>query len=104
MDPTREMRPTMEAQPESPAKATTQQGTRPSDLALLARRHDFGLLVVAERSDGIVTSQVYMNLPAAERKVTRTRERGLTATLTLLRLVPVPHIVPDDLALVGGLQ
>jgi len=86
---------------EAPAKVTTQQPTRQDDLALLARRHDYALLVVAERSDGVVTSQVYTNLTAAERKVTRTRERGLTATLTLVRLVPVPRIVLEDLALVG---
>jgi hypothetical protein len=95
-----ESRPRQES---GPVSSTTQHGTRPGDVALLARRHDYALLVVAERSDGVVASQVYTNLTAAERKVTRTRERGLTATLTLIRLVPMSHVVLEDLALVGAL-
>lgn len=72
----------------------------PTDLAARARRHDHGVLVVAERADGTVTSQVYENLGAAERKVWRTRARGLSATLTLVRLVPVPFTTFDELG--GG--
>lgn len=73
-----------------------------SDLAARARRHDHGVLVLAERRDGIVTSQVFADLAAAERKVWRTRERGLSASLALVRLVPVPFVALDDLE--GGGQ
>lgn len=71
-----------------------------TDLAARARRHDHGVLVLAERKDGIVTSQVYSNLPAAEAKVWRTRDRGLSASLRLVRLVPVGHVDLDELG--GG--
>lgn len=72
-------------------------GSNYTDLAARARRHDHGVLVLAERKDGSVVSQVYSNLPAAERKVWRTRERGLSASLTLVRIVPVPHVALDEL-------
>lgn len=88
------------AAPETPAKKSTAKDTR--DLASRARRHDHGVLVLAERKDGVVVSQVYADLAAAERKVQRTRERGLSATLTLVRLVPLPHVTPDDLDELGG--
>lgn len=68
-----------------------------ADLAARARRHDHGVLVLAERRDGIVTSQVFADLAAAERKVWRTRERGLSASLQLVRLVPVAHVDLDEL-------
>ena len=68
-----------------------------ADLAARARRHDHGVLVLAERRDGIVTSQVFADLAAAERKVWRTRERGLSASLQLVRLVPVVHLDLDGL-------
>ena len=67
------------------------------DLAARARRHDHGVLVLAERRDGIVTSQVFADLAAAERKVWRTRERGLSASLQLVRLMPVWHVDLDEL-------
>ncbi|QOK21392.1 hypothetical protein IGS73_09380 [Janibacter indicus] len=66
-------------------------------LAARARRHDHGVLVLAERRDGVVTSQVFANLDAAERKVTRTRARGLAASLVLVRITPVPHVTLDEL-------
>lgn len=66
-------------------------------LAARARRHDHGVLVLSERKDGTVVSQVYSNLPAAETKVWRTRERGLSASLVLVRIVPVPHVHLDEL-------
>lgn len=72
-------------------------GSKYTDLAARARRHDHGVLVLAERKDGIVTSQVFADLAAAERKVWRTRERGLSASLTLVRIVPVPHVHLDEL-------
>ena len=71
--------------------------TKSSDLAARARRHDHGVLVLSERKDGTVVSQVYSNLPAAETKVWRTRERGLSASLVLVRIVPVPHVHLDEL-------
>ena len=60
-----------------------------TDLRARARRHEYAILVLAERVDETVVSSFYTNLPAAERKVTRTRERGLDATLTLVRVTPV---------------
>lgn len=71
-----------------------------SDLAARARRHDHGVLVLAERRDRVVTSQVFADLAAAERKVWRTRERGLSASLQLVRLVPVGTVRLDELT--GG--
>lgn len=65
-------------------------------LAARARRHDHGVLVLAERRDGIVTSQVFADLAAAERKVWRTRERGLSASLQLVRLLPVMGVGLDE--------
>ena len=59
------------------------------DLRTRAKRHDYALLVLAERADGVICSQIYTNLPAAERKVHRTRSRGLSASVTLVRLVSV---------------
>lgn len=75
-----------------------------SDLAARARRHDHGVLVLAERRDGIVTSQVFADLSAAERKVWRTRERGLSASLALVRLVPVHVEIDVDVHDGGGLR
>lgn len=75
-------------------------GKNTADLASRARRHDHGVLVLAERRDGVVTSQVFADLAAAERKVWRTRERGLSASLQLVRLVPVRHVDLDGLG--GG--
>lgn len=76
----------------------TRSADQSTDLAARARRHDHGVLVLAERRDGIVTSQVFADLAAAERKVWRTRERGLSASLSLVRLVPVPFVTADELA------
>lgn len=70
-----------------------------ADLAARARRHDHGVLVLSERRDGVVCAQVFADLGAAERKVWRTRERGLSASLTLVRLLPVAHLDPDE---IGG--
>ena len=50
-------------------------------LAARARRHDHGVLVLAERRDGIVTSQVFADL---------------AASLQLVRLLPVRHVDLDD--------
>lgn len=69
-----------------------------SDLRTRAKRHDYALLVLAERADGVICSQIYTNLPAAERKVTRTRARGLQASLTLVRLVPCASTEAELLA------
>lgn len=88
--------------PETPAKKSPQSTRNAADLAQLAKRHDFGVLVLAERRDGVVVSQVFASLGAAERKVQRTRERCLSASLTLVRLTPVPHLTPTTLAALGG--
>lgn len=68
------------------------------------RRHDHALMVLAERADGIVVTQLYQHLTAAERRVRRTRERGLAASMHLVRLTPVPWTAAVDLALdeIGG--
>lgn len=84
---------------ETPTKKSDPHST---ELASRARRHDHGVLVLAERRDGVVVSQVFADLAAAERKVQRTRERGLSASLTLVRLVPLPHVTPEALEALGG--
>ncbi|TWE13262.1 hypothetical protein [Rudaeicoccus suwonensis] len=73
-----------------------------ADLIARAKRHDYAIRVVFERADGRVCSQMYADLSAAERKQVRCHERGLQATLTLVRLVPVHHVTADLLALVDG--
>lgn len=88
--------------PETPAKKSPQSTRNSADLARLARRHDFGVLVLAERRDGVVVTQVFASLDAAERKVCRTHERGLSASLTLVRLTPVPHLTPTDVGALDG--
>lgn len=92
-----------------PAGATSENVARSSsivpqgtDIERLARRHEYALRVVAQRADGVVVTQFYTNLPAAERKVARVRERGLSAALSLVRVVPQPFALPDDFALVAG--
>lgn len=68
-----------------------------TDLARRARRHDYAVRVVSQRRDGVLVTAFYSNLPAAEAKVLRTRERGLMASLSLVRLVPVPFVMLDEL-------
>lgn len=81
-----------------------------TDLAARVRRHRYALYVLAERADGRIVGQVYTSLHPAERKVARTRERGLRATMSLVELRPigleldtstVPSSVADLLSEVG---
>ena len=61
-----------------------------SEVLARARRADYALLVTYQRADGRVCRQLYAgNIAAAERKVARCRERGLPASIALVRLVPV---------------
>lgn len=60
-----------------------------ADLRTRTRRCDYGLLVTTERKDGVLVSQIMLSLDAAEKKVHRTRSRGLHASVTLVRLVSV---------------
>lgn len=90
------------SRPDANGAATKVQVGRPShsldgstDTERLARRHDYALYVLAERADGRLMGQVFTSLPAAERKVTRTRDRGLHASMTLVRLVPVRAAIED---------
>ena len=78
-------------------QAATQSLIEDTDILSRARRHDHALLVVAERADRVITTQVFMSLEAAERKVARTRERGLAASLHLVRVSVVPFVTADDL-------
>lgn len=98
-DLTEESRPSRGRQSEITGRRSEVQS---SDLAARARRHDHGVMVLAERRDGIVTSQVFADLAAAERKVWRTRERGLSASLALVRLVPVHVDLDVDVQHGGG--
>lgn len=68
----------------------------------LVLRHEYAIVVRSERRDGVMVEQVMTNLPAAERKVHRTRERGLSAGMTLVRLVPVASATMSLEALIGG--
>ena len=67
------------------------------DDACRAKRVDYALLVVAQRADGVLMAQVYTTMRPAARKVRATRERGLAASMTLVRLQPVASSVdPAD--------
>lgn len=85
-----------------PSVAQTADSAPRSDLELLAARHDDALLVTYERVDGLVVQQVFTTLASAKRKVTRAHDRGLFATLSLVRLVPLPHLTPEDLGRLCG--
>lgn len=73
-----------------------------TDSGQTPRPHMYAVLVVSERKDHVLVSQVFMSLASAEKKVQRTRERGLSASLTLVRITAVPFVTAEDLALVGG--
>lgn len=80
-------------------ESTPQSIALAADALILARRVDYAVLVVAQRRDGVLVSQVFTTLAAAEKKVTRTRDRGLLASLTLVRLTPVVSTVDPAEAL-----
>lgn len=79
--------------------ADTSKRTGRADVLARAARHDYGIRVTTTRADGVVVSQVYASLAAAERKVARCRERGLPVSLVLVRLVPVAG---DPVSVLGG--
>lgn len=60
----------------------------------LARLRDCYAVVVAGKT---VRKHLYFNLPAAQRAVARAKDRGATAHLILVRLVPVDHRQLDQL-------
>lgn len=66
---------------------------RDNDIRQRSRRHDYALLVTYERADGRVCNQLYTNLPAAERRVARVKERGLQAVLTAVQILPLASTV-----------
>ena len=74
---------------------------QPADVLQRARRHDYALLVVSQRRDGVVVSQVFTSMHPAERKLARCRERGLPASMTLVRLVPAAVSI-DPADMIGG--
>lgn len=69
----------------------------PSDDAVaLAARREFAIRVWTRRRDGVAVAQVFSDLGAAERKIDRTRRRGLDARAELVRLVPVVPLDDGD--------
>lgn len=86
---TEERRPLAEAPSRTTTTTVVSSSPQSTDLAARARRHDFAVRVVSERADGVLVAQFYTNLPAAERKLARTQERGLRAEMHLVRIVPV---------------
>ena len=60
----------------------------------IARLRDCYAVVVAGKT---VRKHLYFNLPAAQRAVARAEDRGATAHLILVRLVPVDHRQLDQL-------
>lgn len=54
------------------------------------RRPRYAVMVHQQRRDGVMTTHLMTSLPAAERRVLRTRERGLVAWVELVRLTPLP--------------
>lgn len=64
------------------------------DILELADRRAYAVRVVSIRRDGVLVSQLYADLRAAERKADRTRARGLDARLELVHVIPVQPL--DD--------
>lgn len=71
-------------------------------VAALTLRHEFAVVVRSERRDGVTVEQVYTTLGAAQRKIRTVRDRGLRASATLVRLVPVASATSSLEALIGG--
>lgn len=59
------------------------------DLFDLAGRREYAVRVISQRRDGILVTQLYGDLKAAEKKADRTRARGLDVRLELVRVTPV---------------
>lgn len=93
MNRTRERRPsaTNAETAESISAATKELGDSlptPADL-----RAGYGVHVVSTCSNGTQRGQTFATLAAAERKITRQRQRGLPVSAVLVQLVPVPWSV-----------
>ena len=95
-----------ERRPRQDAAANLKCTSYVSDSRALARRPEFAVRVVTECSNGVIRTYLVTNLPAAERRVRKVRDAGRFATLSLVRLVPVPHAELEDVdpfgALLGG--
>lgn len=59
------------------------------DLFALAGRREYAVRVISQRRDGILVTQLYADLKAAERKADRVRAHGLDVRLELVRITPV---------------
>lgn len=70
---------------------------RIADLRARARRHDHGLLVVMGLANGGTRARVVLTLAAARKLVENARERGMPATVALVKFVAV-QTSPADLA------
>ena len=55
------------------------------------------LVVLSGMANGRTRRHVYLNLPSAQLAVERAAARGLPASLHLVRLVPVPLVMLEDL-------
>lgn len=72
-----------------------------TDIGALARRTGFALLVEAERADHVVTRQIVLTLGAAEKKVARTLDRGLSARIVLVKVTPAIGWPPEQVDLLA---
>lgn len=81
------------AQSNSAATFKLDMSVAARDVLARVKRHDFAVRVVFERADGVVCSQIYASLDAAERRVRRCHERNLAASMCLVRLVPVASAI-----------
>lgn len=74
------------------------------DALLLDRRSDHAVLVAATMPRGGVRTQVYRSLHAAQKAVHRAEDRGQSARLCLVRLVPVTSVSPAELVDLEGVS
>lgn len=69
-----------------------------SDLFALAGRREYAVRVVSQRRDGILVTQIFADLKAAERKAARVRSHALDVRLELVRVMPVMPLDDESVA------
>lgn len=92
MDPTQKEWPGAEAGPLKSNSAQTKE-LDPILADSLELRASYAVHVVSTCANGVQRGQTFASIPAAERKITRQRQRGLPVSAVLVQLVPVPWSV-----------
>lgn len=73
-----------------------------TDWAELVQRADHALVVLTGLRRGGTRRNVYFSLPSAQAALARAAARGVAASVTLVRLVPVPFVALDEFDGEGG--